>query len=58
MMAHLGLRWKKTNEAEINENEKVVSGGSQVLKRESIFKQFVTVIEKVLAVEGKLVKMP
>ena len=44
---------KKTSGAEINENEKVVSSGSQLLEQTGIFKEFITIIEKTLALEWK-----
>ena len=37
----------------MNENEKAVSYGSQLLEKAVIFKDFITIIEKALAIEWK-----
>ena len=37
----------------MNENEKAVSYGSQLLEKAGIFKDFITIIEKALAIEWK-----
>ena len=54
-MIHSRLQWKKKHqvEAEMNENEKAVSYGSQLLEKAGIFKDFITIIEKALAIEWK-----
>ena len=44
---------KKPSGAEINENKKAVSYGSQLLKQAGIYKDFITIIEKILAMEWK-----
>ena len=44
---------KNQVEAEMNENEKAVSYGSQLLEKAGIFKDFITIIEKALAIEWK-----
>lgn len=49
---------EKTNGAEINENKKVVSDSSLVLKQAGIFKEFITITEKDHAMEWKLIKVP
>lgn len=42
----------------INENEKIVSYHNKLLKQVFIFKEFITTIEKALAMEWKLCKVP
>ena len=54
-MIHSSLQWKKKHQvgAEMNKNEKAVSYGSQLLEKAGIFKDFITIIEKALAIEWK-----
>lgn len=44
---------KTPSGAEINENVKAVSYGSQLLEQAGIFKDLITIIEKALAIEWK-----
>ena len=47
------VKKKTASGAEINENEKAVSYGSQLLEKAGIFKDFITIIEVDLVMEWK-----
>lgn len=58
MMTHSGLQWRKVTGAEVNENERVLSDGSQVLNQAGIYREFSTIIDKALVLELKPSKVP
>ena len=57
-MTRAGLEWRKVTGAEKGEQERVLSGGSQVLNQAGIFKEFGTIIDKTPVLELKPSKMP
>ena len=52
-----GVQWEKNKWGRNNENEKVVSDGSHMFHMAGTFKEFITITEKALALEWKLIKV-